>query len=157
MMPHPEISNSMGEKKWKLAIVHGPNLNLIGERNPDVYGKEPFEPWLNSWEAMFPELEFSYFQSNIEGEIIDYIQSIRHQASAMVLNAGAYTHTSIALGDCLESLSFPIIEVHISHVYARERFRRESRIAPYVLGSISGLGLKGYEWAIRHLVSVLER
>ncbi len=147
----------MVEKKWKLAIVHGPNLNLIGERNPDIYGQDSFEPWLESWKSQFPQVEFHYFQSNIEGEIIDYIQGIRNQASAMVLNAGAYTHTSIALGDCLEALKFPVMEVHISHVYARESFRRESKIAPYVLGSISGLGLKGYEWAIRHLLYELGR
>lgn len=147
----------MDSKSWQIHVVQGPNLNLLEERDPNHYGGHPMGPFLDALVADFPQVEFRFFQSNIEGELIDYIQGIRKEADGLILNAGGYAHTSVALGDCLALLSFPVIEVHLSHVYAREAFRRESPLAPHVLGSISGLGLLGYRWAVHHLLSLFGR
>lgn len=129
----------------KLAIINGPNLNLLGSREPSVYGNESFESYFQGMKKRF-ELEFYYFQSNIEGELIDKLQSL--QCDGIIFNAGGYTHTSVALRDCISSIETPVVEVHISNIYAREAFRHESLLAPVCKGSIVGLGLLGYELAV---------
>ena len=129
----------------KLAIINGPNLNLIGSREPSVYGNESFESYFQGMKKRF-ELEFYYFQSNIEGELIDELQSL--QCDGIIFNAGGYTHTSVALRDCISSIKTPVVEVHISNIYAREAFRHESLLAPVCKGSIVGLGLLGYDLAV---------
>ncbi len=129
----------------KLAIINGPNLNLLGSREPSVYGNESFESYLQGMKKRF-ELEFHYFQSNIEGELIDKLQSL--QCDGIIFNAGGYTHTSVALRDCISSIKTPVVEVHISNIYAREAFRHESLLAPVCTGSIVGLGLFGYDLAV---------
>ena len=129
----------------KLAIINGPNLNLLGSREPSVYGNESFESYFQGMKKRF-ELEFYYFQSNIEGELIDELQSL--QCDGIIFNAGGYTHTSVALRDCISSIKTPVVEVHISNIYAREAFRHESLLAPVCKGSIVGLGLLGYDLAV---------
>lgn len=136
----------------KIAIINGPNLNLLGKREPEIYGDTTFEKYLESLQRKFEEIEFSYFQSNIEGELIDEIQSRGSIAYGIILNPGGYTHTSVALGDAIASISVPVIEVHISNVQAREDFRKISHVSAKCKGTISGLGLKGYELAVRYFL-----
>lgn len=134
----------------RIAIVNGPNLNLLGTREPLVYGNRSFEDYLLELRAAFPELELVYFQSNIEGELIDFMQQF--SGEGIVLNAGGYSHTSVAIADCVKAISVPVISVHISNIYAREEIRHHDLLAAYSLGQISGLGLVGYEFAVRRLV-----
>jgi 3-dehydroquinate dehydratase-2 len=134
----------------RIAIVNGPNLNLLGTREPLVYGNRSFEDYLLELRAAFPELELVYFQSNIEGELIDFMQQF--SGEGIVLNAGGYSHTSVAIADCVKAISVPVISVHISNIYAREEVRHHDLLAAYSLGQISGLGLMGYELAVRRLV-----
>lgn len=129
----------------KLAIINGPNLNLLGSREPSVYGSESFESYLEGVKKRW-NVELHYFQSNIEGTIIDELQNLN--CDGIILNAGGYTHTSVAIRDCISSISTPVVEVHISNIYAREPFRHESLLAPVCEGSIVGLGLFGYDLAI---------
>ena len=129
----------------KIIIINGPNLNLLGTREPDVYGKLTMENVLESLEKKFPEVEILYFQSNIEGEIIDRLQ--KNDFDALVINPGAYTHYSYAIADCLKNISKTKIEVHISNIYQREEFRQKSVTAPYTNGILSGFGVQGYELA----------
>lgn len=140
-----------------IAIVNGPNLNLLGTRETDIYGNESFTTFLPKLEAMFPGISFTYFQSNIEGTLIDYLQSCRNTQQGIILNAAGYSHTSIALGDAIAAIGLPVIEVHISNVLAREEYRKTSFIAAKCVGSISGLGLLGYQlaaqWFTERLVS----
>ena len=132
----------------KLLIINGPNLNLLGKREPDTYGSETFETYFRQLQERFGEIDFSYFQSNIEGELIDKIQEADKNFDGIILNAAAYTHTSIAIGDAVKAISTPVVEVHISNTSARESFRHESYIAPNAAGVILGFGLKSYELAV---------
>lgn len=136
----------------KIQIINGPNLNLLGVREPGIYGSEAFETYLPQLRAAFPSVEIDYFQSNIEGELINKMQEIGFFYDGIVLNAGAYTHTSIALHDCIRSLRTPVIEVHISNVHAREEFRQKSMISSACKGVIAGFGLNSYRLAIKALL-----
>lgn len=129
-------------------IINGPNLNLLGVREPDVYGSMSFDDFLPRLRACFPDVQIDYFQSNIEGELIDKLQAVGFQCDGIVLNAAAYTHTSIALADCIRAISAPVVEVHISNVHQREDFRHQSMIAAACRGVICGFGLDGYRLAI---------
>lgn len=132
----------------KVIIINGPNLNLLGTREPDIYGSESFEDYFARLQQEFATITLHYFQSNSEGTIIDKLHEVGFSYDGIVLNAGAYTHTSIAIADAISAIRTPVIEVHISNVYARESFRHHSFISAYCEGSIIGLGLKGYELAI---------
>lgn len=132
----------------RILIVNGPNLNLLGVREPGIYGKCKFEDYLPELKRAFPEVELSYYQSNIEGELIDKMQEVGFTADGIVLNAGAYTHTSIALLDCIRAIECPVVEVHISNVHQREEFRHHSMISAGCRGVVCGFGLKSYKLAI---------
>ena len=131
-----------------IQIINGPNLNLLGVREPDVYGSTSFDDFLLRLRACFPDVQIDYFQSNIEGELIDKLQAVGFQCDGIVLNAGAYTHTSIALADCIRAISAPVVEVHISNIHQREAFRHQSMIAAACRGVICGFGLDSYRLAI---------
>ena len=131
-----------------IQIINGPNLNLLGVREPSVYGSTSFDNFLPRLRACFPDVQIGYFQSNIEGELIDKLQAVGFQCDGIVLNAGAYTHTSIALADCIRAISAPVVEVHISNVHQREAFRHQSMIAAACRGVICGFGLDSYRLAI---------
>jgi len=132
----------------KIAIINGPNLNLIGRREPEIYGKETFEDFLQDLIDNYPQVEFSYFQSNVEGELINEIQKLGFDYDGIILNPGGYTHTSVALGDAIAGITTKVIEVHISNIFGREDFRKISHVSGKSIGVISGLGLKGYELAL---------
>ncbi len=132
----------------KIIIINGPNLNLLGKREPHIYGSHSFEDYLSNLKAKFTSLDLSYFQSNIEGEIIDKLHEVGFSYDGIILNAAAYTHTSVGIGDAVKALSTPVIEVHISNVHAREEFRHHSYIAANARGVIAGFGLKSYDLAI---------
>jgi len=129
-------------------IINGPNLNLLGTREPDVYGNESFEQYLQKLQTLFPEIQLTYFQSNVEGELINNLHQHGFSADGIILNAGGYTHTSVAIGDAVAGITTPVTEVHISNVTAREPFRHVSYIAPKAHGLITGFGLDGYRLAI---------
>lgn len=131
----------------KILIVNGPNLNLLGTREPQIYGIQTFESYFEELK-MKTTAELSYFQSNIEGELIDQLQASAHDG--IILNAGGYTHTSVALRDCISSITVPVVEVHLSNITSREEFRHTSMISPVAAGCIFGFGLKGYELAVRY-------
>ncbi len=133
----------------KIAIINGPSLNLLGKRETDIYGNMPFEQFFESLQKSFPNVELSYFQSNIEGEIISQLHKVGFDHDGIVLNPAGYTHTSVAIGDAIAAITTPVIEVHISNVHAREDFRKLSHVSGKSVGSIFGLGLKGYELAIQ--------
>ncbi len=134
----------------KIAIINGPNLNLLGTRETDIYGNETFDTYLVQLRALYPSIEFSYFQSNIEGEIIDQIQRVGFSFDGIILNPGGYTHTSVALGDAIAAVTTPLVEVHISNIFGREDFRKISHVSAKAVGVISGLGLKGYTLAVQY-------
>lgn len=136
----------------KIIIINGPNLNLLGKREPEVYGHTSFEDYLHGLKAIFPDIQIDYFQSNVEGEIVNKLHEVGFTYDGIIMNAAAYTHTSIAIGDAVAAISTPVVEVHISNVYARESFRHESRIGPYCKGVIAGFGLDGYRLAVSSLV-----
>ena len=136
----------------KIQIINGPNLNLLGKREPDVYGSCSFEHYLAELRTRYPDIEFAYYQSNIEGEIINKIQETGFSFDGIILNAGAYTHTSIAIHDAIKAVTAPVIEVHISNVYAREEFRQRSLIAGACKGVIAGFGLDSYCLAVEAIV-----
>ncbi len=137
----------------KVLIVNGPNLNLLGEREPGIYGSETMESVMESLRKRYSEISFDYFQSNIEGELINRLQAARLDGTdGIVLNAGAYTHTSVALHDCIRSLERPVVEVHISNIAKREEFRHTSLIAAACKGSISGFGLDSYRLGVEALI-----
>lgn len=136
----------------KILIVNGPNLNVLGVREPSIYGHDSFESYMPQLRADFPDVKIKYYQSNVEGELINKLQEVGFEYDGIVLNAGAYTHTSIALLDCIRSLRCPVVEVHISNVYAREEFRHKSMISAACLGVICGFGLAGYKLAIEGLL-----
>jgi 3-dehydroquinate dehydratase-2 len=132
----------------KILILNGPNLNLLGKREPEIYGNLTFEVYFDALKKKYPNIELYYFQSNIEGEIIDRLHEVGFSFDGVILNAGAYTHTSVAIGDAIKGIETPVIEVHISNVHAREEFRNISYIAPNAKGVIAGFGLQSYELAI---------
>lgn len=134
----------------KILIINGPNLNLIGERETNIYGNITFDDYLELVQERFSKFEISYYQSNVEGEIIDRLQEANLEVNAVVLNAGAYTHTSIAIADAVRAIDIPVIEVHISNIIAREEFRHVSHIAPHCVGSIIGFGIDSYRLALRY-------
>ncbi|MFY8020870.1 MAG: type II 3-dehydroquinate dehydratase [Bacteroidia bacterium] len=136
----------------KIEIINGPNLNLLGEREPEIYGNQTFEQFFAELKNMHSNLELGYFQSNVEGEIINRLHQIRNQVDGIILNAGAYTHTSIAIADAVAAIQVPVIEVHISNIFAREEFRHHSFISKYAKGLITGFGLQSYELAIRYFL-----
>ena len=136
----------------KIAIINGPNLNLLGKRETDVYGNISFEEYLKILQQKFPEIALNYYQSNMEGEIVTAIQSFGFTVDGLVLNPGAYTHTSVAIGDAVAAVPSPVVEVHISNVHAREDFRKFSHVSAKCAGSIFGLGLKGYQLAIEWIL-----
>jgi 3-dehydroquinate dehydratase II len=133
----------------RIAIINGPNLNLLGKREPDVYGKETFDDYLQKLREIFPGISFEYFQSNIEGELVSALQKYGFDYDGIIMNPGGYTHTSVAIGDAIAAITTPVIEVHISNVHAREDFRKISHVSAKAKGTICGLGLKGYELAVR--------
>ena len=132
----------------KLLILNGPNLNLLGIREPGIYGNDSMENYLETLRKEFPQVEIEYFQSNIEGEMIDKMQQVGYSYDGIVLNAGAYTHTSVALHDCIRAINTPVIEVHISNVHTREEFRHKSMISPACKGVICGFGMDSYKLAV---------
>ena len=136
----------------KIQIINGPNLNLLGQREPGIYGSESFEAFLPKLQERYPDIQIDYYQSNVEGELINKMQEVGFSYDGIVLNAGAYTHTSIALHDCIRSLHCPVIEVHISNVHQREEFRHQSMISSACKGVICGFGLDSYRLAIEALL-----
>jgi 3-dehydroquinate dehydratase-2 len=136
-----------------IAIVNGPNLNLTGIREPEIYGNLSFDDYLKQLRLSFPEVEILYFQSNVEGEIINFLQSCMGKVAGILCNAGGYTHTSVAIADCIAAIQIPVIEIHISHVLAREEFRKHSFMASKCIGTISGLGMEGYRLGIAYFLS----
>lgn len=137
----------------KIQIINGPNLNLLGVREPGIYGNSSFESYLPQLRQRFPDVEIDCYQSNSEGRLIDKLQEVGFTCDGVVLNAGAYTHTSVALHDCVRSLPCPVVEVHISNVHQREAFRHHSYLSPVCLGVICGFGLKGYELAVEGILN----
>jgi 3-dehydroquinate dehydratase-2 len=133
----------------KICIVNGPNLNLLGKREPEVYGSQSFEEYLVQLKSKFSSIEFDYFQSNIEGELIGKIQEVGFSYDGIILNAGAYTHTSIGIGDAVKAITTPVIEVHISNTFGRESFRHQSYISGNAKGVILGFGLNSYDLAVQ--------
>lgn len=137
----------------KIAIINGPNLNLLGKRETDIYGNKSFEDFLNELKVKFPTVEFHYYQSNVEGELINELQRVGYSFDGIVLNPAGYTHTSVAIGDAIAAIKTPVVEVHISNVHDREDFRKLSHVSGKAVGSIFGLGLKGYELAVEWLTA----
>lgn len=136
----------------KIHIINGPNLNLLGKREPEIYGYQSFHEYVDELQQKYTDIEISYFQSNSEGELVSELQESDDNVEGMIINAAAYTHTSIAIADAVRAISTPVVEVHISNVYQREPFRNHSYIAPHCIGSISGFGLKVYDLAIQSLI-----
>ncbi len=136
----------------KLIIINGPNLNLLGTREPSVYGSEFFEDYLKTLRKQYPKIQIDYFQSNVEGDIINKLQETGFTHDGIILNAGGYTHTSVSIGDTILAINAPVVEVHVSNVFSREDFRHKSLIGPYCAGIISGFGLKSYHLAVESLL-----
>jgi 3-dehydroquinate dehydratase-2 len=136
----------------KIAIINGPNLNLLGKREVDIYGGESFDNYLKTLQDKYANIEISYFQSNVEGELINEIQRVGFSYDGIIFNPGGYTHTSVALGDAIAAITTPVIEVHISNIFGREDFRKLSHVSGKAHGVISGLGLKGYELALQFFI-----
>ena len=132
----------------KLSIINGPNLNLLGQREPGIYGNKTFDQYFLELQAQFPQLELDYFHSNVEGELISQLQKVGFDSDGIILNAAAYTHTSVGIGDAIKAIDAPVIEVHISNTFAREDFRHVSYITPNAKGLIVGFGLESYRLAI---------
>ncbi|MFN3998738.1 type II 3-dehydroquinate dehydratase [Algoriphagus sp.] len=137
----------------KIQIINGPNLNLLGKREPEIYGSESFEDYFENLKKRFPQVELHYFQSNVEGEMINKIHEVGFTFDAILLNAGGYTHTSVAISDAISGVTTPALEVHISNIYKREEFRHKSIISKSCVGMISGLGLKGYELGVLYFLN----
>lgn len=137
------------KRQMQIAIINGPNLNLLGKREPEIYGHTSFKDYLKILKEKFPEITFSYFQSNVEGELVNEIQKVGFTVDGILLNAGAYTHTSVAIADAVSGVKSPVVEIHISNVAAREDFRKHSYLSSVCSGTIFGFGLKGYELGVR--------
>jgi 3-dehydroquinate dehydratase II len=136
----------------KIAIINGPNLNLLGKRETSVYGSKTFEDFFTELKGKYPAISFHYYQSNVEGELINELQRVGYEFDGIILNPGGYTHTSVAIGDAIAAITTPVLEVHISNVHAREEFRKLSHVSAKAAGSIIGLGLTGYELAVEWLI-----
>ena len=136
----------------KICIINGPNLNLLGKREPEIYGRQTFEDYLVILRQKFPAMQLEYYQSNVEGELINKLQEVGFSYDGIVLNAGAYTHTSVGIGDCIKAIATPVIEVHISNTFSREAFRHQSYISPNAHGVILGFGLQSYDLALQSFV-----
>ena len=141
----------------KIAIINGPNLNLLGKRETDIYGNESFETFLVQLKNKFNDVEINYFQSNVEGELINEIQRVGFNHDGIILNPGGYTHTSVAIGDAVAAIKTPVIEVHISNIFGREEFRKISHVSGKAAGVITGLGLAGYELAVSYFIEKSNR
>lgn len=137
----------------KIAIINGPNLNLLGRREPGIYGTQDFEAFYLQLQQQYPAVSFHYYQSNVEGELITELQRTGFDYNGIIINPGGYTHTSVAIGDAIAAVTTPVIEVHISNIHAREDFRKISHVSATCKGTISGLGLKGYELAVQYFLS----
>ena len=137
----------------KIQIINGPNLNLLGKREPEIYGSETFEDYFENLQKRFPQVELHYFQSNVEGDLINKIHEVGFNFDAILLNAGGYTHTSVAISDAIAGVTTTTLEVHISNIYKREEFRHKSIISKSCVGMISGLGLKGYELGVQYFLN----
>ena len=146
------ISNSY-IRSMKIAIINGPNLNLLGRRETDIYGNLPFEEYLEKLKKKYGDHQFHYFQSNIEGELINELQRTGFDFDGIILNPGGYTHTSVAIGDAIAAITTRVVEVHISNIHGREEFRKISHVSGKAVGTITGLGLHGYDLAIEYLIS----
>jgi 3-dehydroquinate dehydratase-2 len=133
----------------QLLLLNGPNLNLLGQRETSIYGNQDFDSFFNELKSQFPDFQLDYFQSNVEGEIINKLQEVGFSYDGIILNAGAYTHTSVAIGDCVKAITSPVIEVHISNTFSRETFRHQSYISPNAKGVIIGFGLQSYTLAVK--------
>lgn len=138
----------------KIIIINGPNLNLLGKREPDIYGNETFESFFEKLSKEFSGVTLEYYQSNVEGELINQLHATGFSYDGIILNAGGYTHTSVALADAVAAISTPVIEVHISNIFAREEYRHISLLSKHCIGIISGLGLNGYRCALQHFISL---
>lgn len=136
----------------KIAIINGPNLNLLGKREPGIYGSMSFDDYLITLKDKYPKVDIHYYQSNVEGELINELQRVGFEYDGIIMNPGGYTHTSVAIGDTIAGIKTPVVEVHISNVHAREEFRKLSHVSGKSAGSIIGLGLKGYELALKYLL-----
>ncbi len=141
----------------KIAIINGPNLNLLGKREPDVYGRLTFDSFFEDLVKKYSDIEFKYFQSNVEGALINEIQECGFSYDGIIFNPAGYSHTSVAIGDAVAAISAPVVEVHISNIFAREDFRKHSYVSAKCAGVISGLGLKGYELAIIYLLNFVNK
>ena len=141
------------KNKMNLAIVNGPNLNLLGTREPGIYGSENFEAYYEKLQEQYPQINFSYFQSNVEGELINALQDFGFRTDGILLNAAAYTHTSVGLGDCIKAIDAPVLEIHISNTFAREDFRHTSYITPAAKGLIVGFGLDSYRLGVESFLA----
>jgi len=137
----------------EILIINGPNLNLLGKREPEIYGHQTFEDYFSGLKKKYQKIKLSYFQSNSEGALIDKIHAVGFSYDGIVINAGAYTHTSVAIGDAIGGITTPVLEVHISNIHAREAFRHHSYLAAKCVGSIVGLGLTGYDLGIDYFIS----
>ncbi|MBS1758057.1 MAG: type II 3-dehydroquinate dehydratase [Bacteroidetes bacterium] len=137
----------------KIAIINGPNLNLLGKREVDIYGNQSFDTYFSALQKKYPSINFSNYQSNVEGELIDEIQRVGFNVDGIIINPGGYTHTSVALGDAIAAIKAPVVEVHISNIFGREDFRKLSHVSAKAIGVISGLGLKGYELALEYFTT----
>jgi 3-dehydroquinate dehydratase-2 len=135
----------------KIAIINGPNLNLLGIREKEIYGSNSFEDYFKTLQQKFPTIDLTYYQSNVEGELINKLHEVGFTYDVIILNAGAYTHTSIAIADAIAGIKIPVIEVHISNIFAREDYRHVSYLGKHCKGSISGFGLNGYEMAVKSI------
>jgi 3-dehydroquinate dehydratase II len=137
----------------KIMIINGPNLNLLGIREPEVYGKQGFDEFITNLRQKYPSVDIEYFQSNIEGELVDVLQKAGFSYDGIILNPGGYTHTSVAIGDAIAAIKTPVVEVHISNVHAREDFRKLSHVSAKAKGTIAGLGMKGYELGLLFFIN----
>lgn len=141
----------------RIDIINGPNLNLLGVREPEVYGSSTFEEFYAKLKNQFSEVDLKYYQSNVEGELINRLHEVGFSSHGIILNAGGYTHTSVAIADAIAAIKSPVIELHISHVFAREEYRHHSLLSAKCVGMIGGLGLKGYELAIRYFLDSFKK
>ena len=141
----------------KINIINGPNLNLLGSREPEKYGTMPFETFLNLLTTRFPDVVFNYFQSNVEGELINEIHKSANSFNGIILNAGGYTHTSVALHDAIAAIQIPVVEAHITNVLAREKFRHKSLISGSCVGTISGFGMDSYRLAVEAILEIYKK
>jgi 3-dehydroquinate dehydratase-2 len=140
----------------KIEIINGPNLNLLGSREPEIYGDTSFEKWISTMEAAYPGVSFTYSQSNIEGELVTMVQRAGERSDGVIINPGGYTHTSVAMADAISAISKPVVEVHISNLLSREEFRHTSLTGRYCTGTIMGLGLDGYRLAVEALIAKIK-